>query len=143
MNACRVRSTAAATTTLLITSPQASKIGASQSSTYMGLPLYTEKDQLEFKRKFDSKELKERLNEMEYYVTQEKGTERPFSGEHLHEKQKGSFACVVCEQEIFSTNTKFDSGSGWPSFYDVIKADRVKLIEDRSYGKNSFVRFFF
>lgn len=79
---------------------------------------------------------------MQFYVTQEKGTERPFSdeSEHLHEKSKGEFACVVCDQNIFDSKTKFESGTGWPSFYDVINSDRVKLIQDTSYGK--IINFF-
>ena len=59
---------------------------------------------------------------------------RPFSGEYVHEKDPGVYSCVVCDQPLFSSKTKFDSGSGWPSFYDVIKSDAVHLIEDKSIG---------
>lgn len=59
---------------------------------------------------------------------------RPFSGEHVHEKDPGVFSCVVCGQELFSSKTKYESGSGWPSFWDAINSDKVNLIEDNEYG---------
>ena len=69
-------------------------------------------------------------------MTQEKGTERAFNtdSEHLYQKDPGVFNCIVCDEKIFESKTKFESGSGWPSFYDVLSQDRVKLIEDKSYG---------
>lgn len=90
----------------------------------------------DYPKKFNKEELKNKLSQLQYHVTQEKGTERPFSGEyeHMYEKDPGIFNCVVCDQKIFETKAKFESGSGWPSFYDVINQDRVKLIEDVSYG---------
>ena len=72
-------------------------------------------------------------------MTQDKGTERPFSGEYVDEKEPGIFSCVVCGQHLFSSGTKFDSGSGWPSFYDVIKTDTVRLIDDSSLGRLLFM----
>jgi len=89
--------------------------------------------------------LRDRLNRIQYYVTQEKGTERPWSGQFTTsydemfkpgalKESKGVFSCVVCDQELFNSTTKFESGSGWPSFYDVINNDRVYLIEDKSLG---------
>lgn len=63
-----------------------------------------------------------------------KGTEAPFSGKFIDNKVKGTYICVVCGKELFSSNTKFESGTGWPSFYDVIKIGNVKLIEDASHG---------
>lgn len=74
------------------------------------------------------------LSPLQYEVTQEKGTERPWTGIHLDQKNPGTFKCVVCNQELFSYKEKFESGSGWPSFYDTVNSDRVYLIEDRSYG---------
>ena len=76
------------------------------------------------------------MSRLQYYVTQEKGTERPFTGDFIDEHEPGVFSCVVCKQHLFSTTTKFDSGSGWPSFYDVINSDKVRLIEDQSLGIN-------
>lgn len=87
-----------------------------------------------YKKQFSKEELKQKLSPLQYEVTQEKGTERPWTGLYLDEKNQGTFKCVVCDQDIFSSKTKFESGSGWPSFYDVINSDRVNLIEDRSYG---------
>jgi peptide-methionine (R)-S-oxide reductase len=64
----------------------------------------------------DTEELKKKLTEEEYHVTQEKGTERPFSGAYVHTKEKGTYNCKVCNNPLFSSDTKFDSGTGWPSF---------------------------
>ena len=88
----------------------------------------------EYKVKVDKKELKNKLSSIQYHVTQEKGTERPFSGEYVYEKKDGVFACVVCNDELFDSTTKFDSGCGWPSFYDVKNLKKVLFIEDRSHG---------
>src|SRR3989344_3926419 len=63
-----------------------------------------------------------------------KGTEPPFSGKYLHNKEKGMYVCVACGTPLFSSDTKFDSGSGWPSFWDVVKKGNVKLTEDFSMG---------
>ena len=87
-----------------------------------------------YRKVFEKEKLKEELTPLQYYVTQEKGTERPHTGEFLYEKDAGSFACVVCDEKIFSSSTKFESGTGWPSFYDVINSKNVLLIEDNSYG---------
>lgn len=66
----------------------------------------------------------------------QKGTERPFSGELYYNKEKGVYTCAACGQELFSSDTKFDSGTGWPSFYDVISSDKVRLQEDNSLFMN-------
>ena len=63
-----------------------------------------------------------------------KGTEAPFTGKLLHNKEKGTYHCVVCGYPLFSSETKFESGTGWPSFYDVIKGGNVKLEKDSGYG---------
>ena len=74
------------------------------------------------------------LSQEQHYVTQERGTEAPFSGELLHNKEKGTYQCVCCGADLFSSNTKFDSGTGWPSFYDVVSSDAVKVKVDNSHG---------
>ena len=74
------------------------------------------------------------LSQEQHYVTQETGTEAPFSGELLHNKEKGTYQCVCCGADLFSSNTKFDSGTGWPSFYDVASSDAVKVKMDNSHG---------
>ncbi len=62
------------------------------------------------------------------------GTEAPFSGKLLQEKRHGAYVCANCGQELFSSDTKFDSGTGWPSFYDVVNAKNLELREDRTLG---------
>lgn len=82
----------------------------------------------------DKEELRKRLTPIQYYVTQEKGTERPFSGCYNKNKESGVYTCVVCNEELFSSKTKFESGCGWPAFNDVIDQGKVKLIKDTSHG---------
>lgn len=74
------------------------------------------------------------LTPEQYAVTRQHGTERAFTGPHLEEKRPGVFHCVCCHAPLFRTKTKYESGSGWPSFYEPISEDAVKRIEDRSYG---------
>jgi len=85
-------------------------------------------------RKFSDEELKKRLTPEQYHILREKGTETPFTGKYLNHKGNGMYTCAVCGAELFDSNTKFESGTGWPSFYDVAKSDAVKLTEDRSNG---------
>ncbi|XP_041636470.1 methionine-R-sulfoxide reductase B3 isoform X2 [Cheilinus undulatus] len=83
---------------------------------------------------FPKEELKERLTPMQYHVTQERGTESAFTGEFTYHKDEGTYTCVVCGAPLFSSKTKFDSGSGWPSFYDLLKEESVSNSDDFSYG---------
>ncbi|WP_354697426.1 Peptide methionine sulfoxide reductase MsrB [Paraconexibacter sp. AEG42_29] len=69
-----------------------------------------------------------------YAILRQAGTERPFTGEYNATKDKGMFTCGGCGNELFSSDTKFDSGSGWPSFTDPVNRENVTLIEDRSHG---------
>ncbi|XP_065181612.1 peptide methionine sulfoxide reductase MsrB-like isoform X1 [Sycon ciliatum] len=85
-------------------------------------------------KKFTEEELRQRLTSEQFEVTQNKGTEGAFTGELVNEKGKGMYNCIVCGVELFSSDTKFDSGSGWPSFTDIANAGTVKLIEDSSHG---------
>ncbi len=78
-------------------------------------------------------EWKKILTPEQYHVLREKGTERPFSGNLYYNKEKGIYTCAACGQELFSSDKKFESGTGWPSFYDVISSDKVRLQEDNSY----------
>ena len=78
--------------------------------------------------------LKKKLTEEEYHVTQEKGTERAFSGAYWDHEGDGVYRCVVCDAPLFDSDTKYESGTGWPSFWDVVDGDRVELKEDRSLG---------
>jgi peptide methionine sulfoxide reductase msrA/msrB len=81
----------------------------------------------------DKKKLKERLTPQEYRVLREKGTEPPFSGAYNANKKKGVYSCKVCGAVLFDSDRKYDSGSGWPSFFDVAK-DAVDLRRDASHG---------
>ena len=72
----------------------------------------------------------------EFHVLREKGTELPFSGKFLYNKDKGVYVCGGCGNELFSSDVKFDSGSGWPSFWDVLSKDIVVLKSDCSTGVN-------
>ena len=79
-------------------------------------------------------EWQRKLTPEQYHVLREKGTERAFTGEYAHTKDKGIYRCAACGQELFSSDTKFESGSGWPSFYQPAAPDRVESHEDSSYG---------
>lgn len=79
-------------------------------------------------------EWRESLSAQQYAVLRQKGTERPFTGEYVDTKTPGVYRCAACGNPLFSSDTKFDSGSGWPSFYDVIEKGNVKLHEDLSHG---------
>ena len=74
------------------------------------------------------------LTPQQRYVTQEKGTEMPFSGEHWNNKESGVYRCVVCDVELFDSETKFESGMGWPSFYDAMDKSRLATETDFSHG---------
>ena len=75
-----------------------------------------------------------RLTPEQFAVLREKGTERPFTGALLHEHRTGTFSCAACGAELFASGTKFESGTGWPSFTEPANTENVELIEDRSYG---------
>ena len=79
-------------------------------------------------------EIKKKLTAKQYHIAREKGTETPFTGKYLNHKGKGMYTCAVCGAQLFPSDTKFDSGAGWPSFYDVAKSDAIKLNEDSSHG---------
>ena len=79
-------------------------------------------------------EWREQLTPMQYHVCREKGTEQAFTGEYWDSKQAGIFRCVCCGQELFDSETKFESHSGWPSFWQPLAADRVQTEADVSLG---------
>jgi peptide-methionine (R)-S-oxide reductase len=78
-------------------------------------------------------EWRDRLSDEEYRVLREAGTEPPFSGEYVDHKDDGTYACAGCGAELFDSGTKFESGCGWPSFYDV-DDDRIETRPDTSHG---------
>jgi peptide-methionine (R)-S-oxide reductase len=79
-------------------------------------------------------EWKKKLTPEQYKVLREKGTEAPFTGKLLNEKGTGDFVCAACGQVVFKSDTKFESGSGWPSFYDPANTEAVVLEEDNTLG---------
>ena len=79
-------------------------------------------------------EWRESLSPEQYAVLRRAGTERPFSGEYVDTKDDGTYRCAACGNELFDSSTKFDSGTGWPSFWEAVRADAVELIEDRTHG---------
>ena len=84
--------------------------------------------------KINKNELLKRLTRDEFNVTQNKGTEPPFTGEYLNNKQAGSYNCICCGTELFSSKHKYDSYSGWPSFFDVSNKQNILSITDKSHG---------
>jgi peptide-methionine (R)-S-oxide reductase len=78
-------------------------------------------------------EWREELSPEQYKVLREKGTEAPFTGEYVHTKDDGMYRCAACGAELFSSDTKFDSGTGWPSFWEVAEAGAVELRPDDSF----------
>lgn len=77
---------------------------------------------------------KEKLTPEQFHVCREGGTERPFTGKFYQHKEKGNYVCAACGEVLFSSETKFDSGTGWPSFSDVADKGAVELIPDNSHG---------
>jgi peptide-methionine (R)-S-oxide reductase len=74
------------------------------------------------------------LTPEQYHILREKGTEAPFTGEFVDNHEKGMYKCAACGTPLFSSDTKFESGSGWPSFYDIAESGNVEIHEDNSHG---------
>jgi peptide-methionine (R)-S-oxide reductase len=77
---------------------------------------------------------KKQLTPEQYHVTREKGTEPAFTGKYWDMHQDGTYHCVCCGAKLFSSGTKFDSGTGWPSFYQPIDEKNLRMVEDNSHG---------
>lgn len=86
------------------------------------------------KIKKSEREWREQLTEEQYNITRNKGTERAFSGKYNDFKKKGMFTCVACGVALFSSETKYNSGSGWPSFYQPVNTENVRAERDVSLG---------
>lgn len=82
----------------------------------------------------NSKELKETLTPEQYDICVNKGTEPPFSGKYCDSKEKGIYKCICCGESLFHSQSKFDSGSGWPSFFDPVAKENIEYISDTSLG---------
>lgn len=85
-------------------------------------------------KEFSDEQLRKKLTPQQYKILRQKGTEAPFTGKYLKHKQDGIYTCAVCGAEIFSSETKFESGSGWPSFNNPANIKAVRLEEDNSHG---------
>lgn len=85
-------------------------------------------------KQVSDEDLREKLTPEQFHVLREKGTEAPFSGALLHNKQNGDYACAACGNVVFKSDAKFDAGDGWPSFYDVADTKAVRLVQDNSHG---------
>ncbi|WP_158148190.1 peptide-methionine (R)-S-oxide reductase MsrB [Vibrio fluvialis] len=77
---------------------------------------------------------RERLSKEEYYVCRERGTEAPFTGKLLHNKETGIYHCTCCEAPLFRSENKYDSGCGWPSFDAPLNDEAIRYLDDRSHG---------
>lgn len=77
---------------------------------------------------------REQLTDQQYHILREAGTERPFTGQYVDTEEDGTYVCAGCGNPLFSSETKFHSGSGWPSYWDVISQSNIKLHEDTSFG---------
>lgn len=83
---------------------------------------------------YSEAELRSRLTPEQYTVTQQAGTERPFTGEYWDCHDDGTYRCIVCDAVLFMSDTKYDSGTGWPSFFETASADVVRIQSDTSHG---------
>lgn len=79
-------------------------------------------------------EWRQLLTPEQFIITRQKGTERPYTGEYYHFKGTGTYRCVACGQELFDSETKYESGSGWPSFWAPLSEDKVEMEQDLSHG---------
>lgn len=86
------------------------------------------------KIKKTEEEWRKELTPEQYHVLREKGTERPFTGEYADSKTEGVYRCAACGEELFTSDTKYDSGCGWPSFYQPANKDVVETHDDTSFG---------
>ncbi len=102
----------------------------SQNDTNMA----SQTDNSEYKVKKSDEEWKEILTPVEFQILREKGTEYAFTGEYFKHKEKGTYVCAGCGNELFTSESKYDSGCGWPSFYEPLSNEKVGEAEDRSHG---------
>ncbi len=86
------------------------------------------------KVRLTDEEWRKRLTPEQFYVLRRQGTERPYTGKYWNSKEVGTYVCAGCDAELFTSNTKFDSGCGWPSFYETIEKSRIIEREDLSHG---------
>ena len=97
-------------------------------------PFKTVKKNMDKKINKSESEWKAELSPEEYHILRKKGTERAFTGEFWDNHEKGIYYCAGCHQQLFSSETKFESGSGWPSFYEPVNDENVEIERDTSFG---------
>ena len=114
--------------------PRTAGSNTTLSSTKLEDHLTPESTSMDKKIVRSEEEWQKLLTPQQYYVLREKGTERPYTNEYDHHFEPGSYACAACGQELFESETKFNSGCGWPAFYAAKAKDRVVLTSDRSLG---------
>ncbi|MBJ3813939.1 peptide-methionine (R)-S-oxide reductase MsrB [Shimwellia pseudoproteus] len=85
-------------------------------------------------RSDSAENVKQTLSDVQFYVTQQRGTEAPFTGRLLHNQRDGLYHCLVCDAPLFTSQSKFDSGCGWPSFFEPVTPDAIRYLEDTSHG---------
>ena len=110
-----------------------STVACSQESKELSKTTTTMTDESK-KLELTDEEWRAKLTSEEYRILREKGTERAFTGEFWDNKEDGIYICAGCGQELFSSDTKYKSGSGWPSYYEPIKKENVEEISDHSHG---------
>ena len=98
------------------------------------MEVHDTQEKLDYPVELSKEEWKKRLSEFEYHVLREKGTERAFSGDLYEEKRSGTYYSAATGQPLFSSEAKYKSGTGWPSFYEPVSKDAVKLVEDTTLG---------
>jgi peptide-methionine (R)-S-oxide reductase len=90
----------------------------------------------DIKNKFEKKDWQNLLTKEQYRITRESGTERPFTGPYLNEKSEGVYSCICCDLELFNSEHKFDSGTGWPSFFNPHNSSCLNLKNDNSLNSH-------
>ncbi len=83
-----------------------------------------------------NEDLRAKLTPQQFHIMREGGTEAPFTGKYFDEHSKGMYKCAACGQELFSSDAKFDSGTGWPSFTDPVNLKNIELVQDDTHGMN-------
>lgn len=108
-----------------------------KSNTYIGNQIkISVRDSLDFRIKKTDAEWKTILTSSQYYILRDKGTELPFTGKYLNNHERGVYKCAGCGRILFSSDAKYNSGTGWPSFWKPYSSRSVVLVEDHSIGMN-------
>ena len=134
MNRKAVRFTGASLVCLLVAGCRNADSGHSSEQAVAGQTPEVKETDMKPERVENQDELKKKLTPEQYYVCIQKGTERPFANKYWNNHAAGTYRCAVCGQELFVSDTKFDSGSGWPSFYKPAKDAAVSQEQDRTHG---------